>query len=128
MCKTRISPLLKKRDYRSQIAQPGSLALPCGGTLLLVSTFVLVLFQHLERKFHSPASTHHSGGPNSNLNNLAFSQVIYSGQNNHKNHIKVNASFMIIDTSRQKFKICLFFPKDSFSSLLGCIFNIYING
>lgn len=32
---------------------------------------------------------------------------------------------MIIDTSRQKFKICLFFPKDSFFSLLGCIFNIY---
>ena len=32
---------------------------------------------------------------------------------------------MIIDTSRQKFKICLFPPKDPFFSLLGCILNIY---
>ena len=32
---------------------------------------------------------------------------------------------MIIDTSLQKFKICLFPPKDTLFSLLGCILNIY---
>jgi len=42
--------------------------------LLLVSTFAFCSVSTSRKcKFHLPASIHHSGGPNSNLNSLAFS-------------------------------------------------------